>query len=115
MNKFEQYDFYLKNKNFLESENIITFTDLNGRLMALKPDVTLSIVKNTKENPEKVFYSENVYRVASGTKEYKEIMQLGLECIGDIDLYLMGEVISLAAKSLQSFSNRFILDISNMG
>ena len=32
----------------LVSENIITFTDTNGKLMALKPDVTLSIVKNGK-------------------------------------------------------------------
>lgn len=117
MNKFEEYDFYLKNKNFLESENIITFNDLNGRLMALKPDITLSIVKNTKGSScaEKVFYSENVYRVANGTNEFKEIMQLGLECIGDIDLYQMAEVILLAAKSLQSFSKNFILDISHMG
>ena len=46
MKKFEEYDLYQENKNFLSSENIITFNDLNGKLLALKPDVTLSIVKN---------------------------------------------------------------------
>ena len=46
MNKFEEYDLYAKNKDFLASSNIITFTDTNGKLLALKPDVTLSIIKN---------------------------------------------------------------------
>lgn len=49
MNKFEEYDLYVKNKDFLISKNVITFTDTNGKLLALKPDVTLSIVKNTKD------------------------------------------------------------------
>lgn len=39
---------YAANKSFLLGENVPTFTDLDGRLMALKPDVTLSIAKNTK-------------------------------------------------------------------
>ena len=52
MSKFEEYDLYAENKNFLLSSNIITFTDLNGKLMALKPDVTLSIVKNIKDSGE---------------------------------------------------------------
>ena len=46
MSKFEEYDLYSRNKDFLFSEGVITFTDTNGRLMALKPDVTLSMVKN---------------------------------------------------------------------
>ena len=49
MNKFEEYDLYVKNKDFLISDSVITFTDTNGKLMALKPDVTLSIIKNTKD------------------------------------------------------------------
>lgn len=113
MNKFEEYDFYLENKSFLKSKNIITFNDLNGKLLALKPDVTLSIVKNSGTSPQKLYYTENVYRVKSG--QYKEIMQVGLEYIGNVDTYTMGEVISLAAKSLASISDSFALDISHMG
>ena len=45
MSKFEEYDLYSKNKDFLVSEGVITFNDTNGRLLALKPDVTLSIIK----------------------------------------------------------------------
>lgn len=118
MSKFEAYDLYLENKSFLASENIITFTDMNGRLLALKPDVTLSIIKNTKDGlkePLKVYYNENVYRSSKGDHEYKEIMQAGLECIGDIDMYQMCEVITLAKKSLETISGNYIMDISHIG
>ena len=73
MSKFEEYDLYLKNKDFLVSDNIITFTDTDGKLMALKPDVTLSIIKNMKEkndSVQKVYYNENVYRVSKGTQSF---------------------------------------------
>ena len=73
MSKFEEYDLYVRNKNFLISDNIITFTDTNGKLMALKPDVTLSIIKNSKDEADqlqKVYYNENVYRISGSTKAF---------------------------------------------
>ncbi len=118
MNKFEEYDLYVRNKDFLISDSVITFTDTRGRLMALKPDVTLSIIKNTKDTEgcvQKLYYNENVYRISKGTHDFKEIMQAGLECIGDIDLYNICEVIMLAYKSLETVSEDFIMDLSHMG
>ena len=88
MGKFEEYDLYSRNKNFLFSENVITFTDTNGRLMALKPDVTLSIVKNTRDSAgslQKLYYHENVYRVASAEDGFREMTQVGIECMGNVD------------------------------
>ncbi|MBQ8204163.1 MAG: ATP phosphoribosyltransferase regulatory subunit [Clostridia bacterium] len=118
MSKFEEYDLYARNKDFLISDSVITFTDTSGKLMALKPDVTLSIIKNTKDNPEtiqRVFYNENVYRISMGSHTYKEIMQAGLECFGDIDCYSICEVITLAAESLRIISDSCVLDISHLG
>ena len=122
MNKFEEYDLYAENKDFLAGDKIITFTDTNGKLLALKPDVTLSIVKNYNDVPgvvRKVYYNENIYRTSKSTKTYKEIMQMGLECIGDLDIYQIAEVLILAAGSLSVLSggkgSRYILDISHMG
>lgn len=118
MSKFEEYDLYVRNKDFLVSDNIITFTDTTGKLLALKPDVTLSIIKNGKDVPgviEKVYYNENVYRVSKGSHQFKEIMQVGLECIGDIDSYCVYEVLTLAAESLVSISDDCVLDISHLG
>jgi len=118
MSKFEEYDLYVRNKSFLLSDNIIAFTDTTGKLMALKPDVTLSIVKHSGERESgvrRVYYNENVYRVPRGGFAFKEIMQSGLECIGEIDDYNVCEVLMLAAKSLAEISDDFVLDISHLG
>ena len=118
MSKFEEYDFYVRNKDFLVSDNIITFTDSDGKLMALKPDVTMSIIKSSKDIKgfvQKVYYNENVYRTSGDTGQVKEIMQVGLECIGDIDDYSIAEVVLLAAKSLECIDKDYVLDISHMG
>ena len=117
MSKFEEYDLYVRNKDFLVSDSVITFTDTNGKLLALKPDVTLSIIKNTKDEKntvKKMYYNENVYRISKGAHSFKEIMQSGLECIGDIDLYNIYEVLMLACESLKSISDDCVLDISNL-
>ena len=116
MSKFEEYDLYVKNKDFLVSDRVITFNDTNGKLLALKPDVTLSIIKNAAEDSKtKVFYNENVYRISGSTGQFKEIMQAGLECIGDVDISDVYEALYLAAKSLASISDDYVLDISHMG
>ena len=118
MSKFEEYDLYVRNKDFLVSDRIITFTDVGGKLLALKPDVTLSIIKNGEDRPgekQKVCYNENVYRVSGSTHQFKEILQTGLECIGDLDGYDVCEVVTLAAASLATVSDSYALDISHMG
>lgn len=118
MSKFEEYELYVRNKDFLISDRIITFNDTNGKLLALKPDVTLSIIKNGDDKPgikQKVYYNENVYRVSGSTHQFKEIMQTGLECIGDIDNYDIFEAVWLAAQSLETISDDFVLEISHLG
>ncbi len=118
MSKFEEYDLYVRNKDFLVSDRIITFNDTNGKLLALKPDVTLSIIKNGEDCvgcKQKVYYNENVYRVSGTTHQYKEIMQTGLECIGDLDSYDIFEVVRLAAASLAVISPDYVLDVSHLG
>lgn len=118
VSKFEEYDLYAENKRFLDSRNIITFTDLGGRLMALKPDVTLSIIKNYNDRSgamEKLCYDESVYRSSGYDSGYQEITQTGLECIGDLDSYTISEVIALAAGSLGIIRDDYVLDISHMG
>ena len=116
VSKFEEYDLYAHNKNFLISENILSFTDTNGKLMALKPDVTLSIVKNVREGEtQKLYYNETVYRTSAGYDGFHEIPQTGLECVGEVDLFSMGEVLGLAKKSLEIISDDHILDVSHMG
>lgn len=118
MSKFEEYELYAKNKDFLKSDGIISFNDTNGSLLALKPDVTLSIVKNSKDikgSVQKVYYNENVYRISGSTRSYKEIMQTGLECIGDISDKDIAEVLMLANKSAELISSDCHSVVSHIG
>ena len=115
MNKFETYDLYMRNKDFLVSEAVIAFTDTNGRMMALKPDVTLSIVKNSRYSaghPVRLYYDEKVYRPGRRGDPFREITQLGLEILGDIGTAETGEALSLAAETLKTVSADYVLDIS---
>jgi ATP phosphoribosyltransferase regulatory subunit len=117
MSKFEEYDLYAQNKDFLVSGSVITFTDTDGRLMALKPDVTLSIIKNTDVDPcstTRLFYNENVYRVAKGTNSFKEIPQAGVECMGRVDTDVLAEVLTMAAESLALVADEFVLEVSSL-
>ncbi len=116
MSNFEEYDLYAKNRNFLASSRILSFTDVDGRLMAFKPDVTLSIIKNTKDDgrTKKIYYTEHVVRVPRNGDGFKEIPQTGLECLGEMDMYQTAEVITLALKSLDAIKEKGILVISDL-
>lgn len=117
MAKFESYDLYRENKNFLPSQAVITFTNAAGKLMALKPDVTMSIVKNAQPEmkTQKLYYNENVYRMRPGSTEYSEIRQIGLEYIGGAGGYAEAETVLLALKSLDIITRDNILCLSHMG
>ena len=117
MSKFEDYSLYLQNKDFLKGGNIITFNGPDGRLLALKQDITLSIVKNANDSktPCKVYYTENVYRASDDANDIREIPQAGVEYIGNVDVYAMSEVIRLAVESLAAVSDRYLLGLSHMG
>ena len=116
--KFEEYDLYAANKSFLKGDSILSFTDTDGKLMALKPDVTLSIIKNIGDDDlstHKFFDNENVYRTSASFGGFREIMQTGLECIGNIDTYSICEVLTLADESLKLIDTNCILAVSHMG
>ncbi len=116
--KFEEYDFYAKNKEFLISDQVISFTDTNGKLMALKPDVTLSMIRSQSANLEyihKMYYTENVYRVSPTSQSFQEFMQMGLECMGELDRYSISEVLCMAVRSLQAISSSFVIHVSHLG
>ena len=118
MRRFEEYALYLENKSFLKSESVLTFTNPDGKLMALKPDVTLSIVKHARSERtglEKVYYQESVYRLAPNAREFVEIDQMGVEAMGAVDTYTVSEVVRLAIETLRAVGGEYVLDISHMG
>ena len=118
MGRFEEYGLYQENRSFLSSEQVITFTDLDGRLLALKPDVTLSIAKTAQPAPGetlKYYYHENVYRPSAESHTFKEIAQMGLEMLGAVGEAQVQQAVGLAAKSLEQLGAAWVLELSHMG
>ena len=115
--QFEEYGLYLRFHSFFTGGRVLSFTDLDGRLMALKPDVTLSIAKNARleGGQEKAYYIENVYRESLSSGTIREIGQMGLESLGGPRTYQQAEVLYLAAQTLRSIGPAWVLEISHMG
>ena len=118
MGKFEEYELYTENKSFLKNPNIITFHDLDGRVLAMKPDVTLSIAKNsraTARSSEKLYYLENIYWLEKQSGGYREMSQLGLEYIGRLDALAAYETLYLAQRTLAAITDRHMMQVSHIG
>ena len=118
MGRFEEYGLYQENRSFLSSEQVITFTDLDGRLLALKPDVTLSIAKTAQPAPSETlcyYYHENVYRPSAESHTFKEISQMGLEMLGAVGEAQVQQAVCLAARSLDALGADWVLEVSHMG
>ena len=118
MGRFEEYGLYQANRSFLSSEQVITFTDLDGRLLALKPDVTLSIAKTAQPAPGETlryYYHENVYRPSAESHTFKEISQMGLEMLGAVGEAQVQQAVCLAARSLDALGAEWVLEVSHMG
>ncbi len=116
--RFEEYSLYRQYERFLADPQVITFTDLDGKLRAIKPDVTLSIAKNAQPAPgevKKYYYTEQVCRPSRSGNAFETIDQMGLECIGAVSDTLQAEVVALALKSLEMFPIPGTLVLCHMG
>lgn len=115
LSSFEEYSLYAENESFLPGKDMITFT-AGGKLMALRPDVTLSVVKNVRaeEGTQKLFYDEKVYRPRHGG-EFAEISQIGVEVIGEADVVAEAEAVELIKATLAALGGNFVLDLSHIG
>ena len=92
---FEEYSLYQQNERFLSDSQVITFTDLDGKLRAIKPDVTLSIAKTAQPAAgecKRFYYNEEVCRPSRESHTFQTIHQMGLECMGEVDEAAQAEV-----------------------
>lgn len=117
MTHMEEYAFYMENRNFLDQPEIAVFSDLDGRLMALKPDVTLSIARSIPPGGaelRRLYYAENVFRPSAQAGGFRELSQMGLECIGPVTEYAAAEVAFLAERSLAATGRDYALELSHL-
>ncbi|MQM72383.1 MAG: ATP phosphoribosyltransferase regulatory subunit [Eubacteriaceae bacterium] len=105
---FETYDSFIGN-DAISANELFKFISRKGRVLALKPDATLSVARMAAINHHdpneiiKLFYQTNIYRHFSSPGDVrKEITQMGVEFFGDNSPECDGEVISLAIQSLKA-------------
>ena len=118
MARFEEYALYQQYESFLPDAQVVTFTDLDGKLRAIKPDVTLSIAKNAQPAPgtcKKYYYTEQVCRPSRESHTFTEISQMGLECLGAVGSAEQAEVVRLAAQSLAALGAPGVMELGHMG
>ena len=116
--RFEEYALYQEYNRFLPDTQVVTFTDLDGKLRAIKPDVTLSIAKTAQPAPgecKRFYYNEEVCRPSRESHTFQTIRQMGLECMGAVDAAVQAEVVGLALQSLAVLGVATVLEISHMG
>ncbi len=105
---FEYYDVY--DAAVTKPENMFKFFDNNGRMLALRPDLTTSVArmaatKPLGDLPYRIAYLGSAYRndeAFSNTRQ-REFSQVGIELIGNGGIDADAEVIGIAAEALIKF------------
>ena len=114
---FEEYDLYNENKDFID-RNILTVMSPNAKLLALRPDITLSVAKKISKDQSlkysKIYYQENTYNLTK-YMGYEEDEQLGIELIGKESVFLDFEIVDLAVKSLDIINEKSLIVLSHAG
>lgn len=119
---FEYYDVFAHGIGSYRQEKLIKFIDSDGRILALRPDLTLPIarfVTSTPENltfPLRFFYIDDAFGYDNPSARYqRQFTQAGIELIGDSSPYADAEVIAMAIESLYTAGlEHFTIDIGQV-
>ena len=118
---FEAYDLYMDD-DAVPRDELFKLISRKGKVLALKPDATLSVARMAAINHHdpreiiKFYYLANIYRHFSEPDTKKEITQMGVEYFGDNSPECDAEIIRLAQKSLILFKvKKLQIDLGNVG
>ncbi len=119
---YEYLDVFQSGVGAYMQESMIKFVGPNGRILVLRPDLTVPIArvaaaKMTNESVKRLFYIQNSYAAAEpAIGKSGEFTQAGIELIGDADSSADAEVIALAVRALQTAGLKtFTIDIGQVG
>lgn len=119
----EYYDTFNHNSQSLKEEEMYKFFDNNGRILVLRPDMTVPVARmiNTKlkdmELPMKLFYTANVFRVHKSLEGKRdECLDCGVELIGKDGDHIDLEILVTSLEVLKSLDTKekFKLEIGNV-
>lgn len=116
---FEYYDVY--DAAVTKAENMFKFFDNNGRMLALRPDLTTSVArmaatKPLGELPYRIAYSGSAFRndETFSNDRRREFSQAGIELIGNGGTDADAEVIEIAVEALLRFGLKdFQIDLGH--
>ena len=116
----DYYDTYSDISNRIPQEKMFKFTDNDGKLLVLRPDMTLSLARMAtkhKIGSDKLCYVSPIWNAAeTGGLSAREVLQAGVECFGRTGAFADAEIVALAIDSLLSVGLKdFILDIGHVG
>lgn len=117
----EYYDSYSNISNALSQERMFKFTDRDGKLLVLRPDATLSIsrIAATKlpESKARLYYFLDKWDAQEGGGvKSREIMQAGIERLGEEGAYSDAQTIAFAVDCMRETGLvNCIVDIGHVG
>lgn len=119
VNLLEDYDSY-SNDLMIKDENILKLIHPNGKLYALRPDMTTPIAKRfaregkKEELSHKVYYSDSIFRIEQKAFEsLSEIKQMGVEVLGIKDRVMDLEILTLVKEVLCNINETNHIDLSH--
>jgi len=118
----EYFDVFSSGTGRIEQEMMYKFSDKDGRLLVLRPDLTIPAVRlystkiKNKEQPVKMFYIGNTFRSKEqGGGRFKEFTQAGAEIIGNSGATVDAEIISRAISMAKLAGlEDFLIDIGHV-
>ncbi len=118
---YEFYDVFQSGVGAYMQESMIKFMDAKGRILVLRPDITVPIARlaATRMDPntvKRLFYIQNSFAAAQpAIGRAGEFTQAGVELIGDGRCSADAEVIALAIKALKTCGlETFTIDVGQV-
>jgi|BioPla2DNA2_1021312.scaffolds.fasta_scaffold01982_20 ATP phosphoribosyltransferase regulatory subunit len=119
---FEYYDVFLEKKGDIHQKHIYKFSDREGDILALRPDMTPPIARigatafKEEKKPIRLCYFGNAFRYNESLQgKTREFSQAGVELLGINSDEADGEVIALAINSLLAAGlNDFQIDLGQV-
>lgn len=117
---YEFYDAFQSGVGSYMQESMIKFVDSMGRILVLRPDMTVPIARvaatKLSSTVQQLFYIQNSFATAAPAfGKAGEFTQAGIELIGDGSYVADAEVIALAIKALKTAGlTSFTIDIGQV-
>lgn len=120
---FEYYELFSEEISPIDDENIIKTIDRDGRVVVLRPDMTIPTARvvatklKGEQKPLKLFYIGNVYRAGKKNRgAARELCQIGAEIYGGVGKWPDIEIISMAKECFNEAKvSDYKIDIGHVG